>query len=178
MKENNSIVAIYSSHTSAEIAVKVLQESGFDMKELSIVGRDYHTDEHVVGYYNAGDRMKVWGKTGAFWGALWGFMFGPAFFWIPGIGPLLVAGPMISWIIAGLESAIAVGGMSVIGAGLCSIGIPKNSIIRYETEIKTGKFVLVANGSVDEIIKAKDILNATKPLVLEEHLVKTPAMSR
>ena len=38
MKENNSIVAIYSSHTSAEIAVKVLQESGFDMKELSIVG--------------------------------------------------------------------------------------------------------------------------------------------
>ena len=38
------------------------------MNQLSIVGRDYHTEEHVVGYYNAGDRMKYWGKLGAFWG--------------------------------------------------------------------------------------------------------------
>ena len=129
MNENNSVVAVYESHATAEVAIKELQRSGFDMKQLSIIGRDYHTDEHVVGYYNAGDRMKVWGKTGAFWGAIWGFLLGPAFFWIPGIGPLLVAGPMISWIIAGLESAITVGGMSAVGAGLCSIGIPKDSIV-------------------------------------------------
>jgi len=44
------------------------------MKKLSIVGRDYHTDEHVVGYYNTGDRMKVWGKTGAFWGGFGDFV--------------------------------------------------------------------------------------------------------
>jgi hypothetical protein len=94
MNKNNSIVAIYPSHTVAEAAIKELQQSGFDMKKLSIVGRDYHTDEHVVGYYNTGDRMKVWGKTGAFWGGLWGFLFGSAFFWIPGLGPLLVAGPL------------------------------------------------------------------------------------
>jgi len=47
--------------------VKELQRSGFDMKKMSIVGKDYHTDEHVVGYYNTGDRMKYWGKLGAFW---------------------------------------------------------------------------------------------------------------
>ena len=47
---NNSIVATYPSHTTAEAAVKELQRSGFDMKKLSIVGRDHHTDEHVVGY--------------------------------------------------------------------------------------------------------------------------------
>jgi hypothetical protein len=62
MSKNNSVVAIYPSHTAAEAAVKELQQSGFDMKKLSIVGRDYHTDEHVVGYYNNGDRMKRWGK--------------------------------------------------------------------------------------------------------------------
>ena len=50
MNKNNSIVAIYPSHTAAEAAVKELQQSGFDMKKLSIVGRDHHTDEHVVGY--------------------------------------------------------------------------------------------------------------------------------
>ena len=76
----------------AETAVKELQKSGFDMKKLSIIGRDYHTDEHVIGYYNAGDRMKYWGKLGAFWGGFWGLLFGSAFFLIPGVGPLLFAG--------------------------------------------------------------------------------------
>lgn len=75
MNKNNFVVAIYPSHTTAEAAIKELQQSGFDMKKLSIVGRDYHTDELVVGYYNTGDRMKAWGKTGAFWGGLWGFPY-------------------------------------------------------------------------------------------------------
>ncbi|MFI5374180.1 MAG: general stress protein, partial [Candidatus Rokuibacteriota bacterium] len=57
--ENTAVVGIYRSHTEAEKSVKELQRSGFDMKKLSIVGKDYHTEEHVVGYYNTGDRMKV-----------------------------------------------------------------------------------------------------------------------
>jgi len=169
MSKNNSIVAIYPSHTAAETAVKELQQSGFDMKKLSIVGRDYHTDEHVVGYYNTGDRVQAWGKTGAFWGGLWGLLFGSAFFWIPGLGPLLVAGPLVSWIVAALEGAILVGGLSAIGAGLYSLDIPKDSILRYETALKTGKFVLIAHGSKDDIAHAKEILDRTVPEILEHH---------
>ena len=169
MNKNNSIVAIYPSHTEAEAAVKELQQSGFDMKKLSIVGRDYHTDEHVVGYYNVGDRMKAWGKTGAFWGGIWGLLFGSAFFFIPGLGPLLMAGPLVSWIVGALEGAIVEGGLSAIGAGLYGMGIPKDSILRYETALKTGKFVLIAHGSVDDTTHAKEILNHTKPETLEHH---------
>ena len=169
MNRNNSIVAIYPSHTATEAAIKELQQSGFDMKKLSIVGRDYHTDEHVVGYYNAGDRMKVWSKTGAFWGGLWGFLFGSAFFWIPGLGPLLVAGPLVSWIIGALEGAVVVGGLSAIGAGLYSLGIPKDSILRDETSLKTGKFVLIAHGTMEETTHAKETLDRTKPETLEHH---------
>ena len=94
MSEINSVVAIYETHTQAEEAVKELQKSGFDMKKMSIVGKDYHTDEHVVGYYNTGDRMKYWGKMGAFWGGIWGLLFGAAFFFIPGIGPISVRPPV------------------------------------------------------------------------------------
>jgi hypothetical protein len=54
------------------------RKHGFDMKKLSIVGKDYHTEEHVVGFYNAGDRMKRWGKSGAFWGGFWGLLVGSA----------------------------------------------------------------------------------------------------
>ena len=169
MTKNNSIVAIFKSHIEAETAVKELQQSGFDMKKLSIVGRDYHTDEHVVGYYNAGDRMKYWGKLGAFWGGFWGLLFGSGFFLIPGIGPLLVAGPLVSWIVGALEGAVVVGGLSALGAGLYSMGIPKDSILRYETALKSGKYVVIAHGTAEDTARAREIIARTTPEALEEH---------
>lgn len=168
MSDKNSVIAIFHQHTQAEEAVKELQEDGFDMKRLSIVGKDYHTNENVVGYYNAGDRMKYWGKQGAFWGGLWGMLFGSAFFFIPGIGPLVVAGPLVSWIVGALEGAAIVGGLSALGAGLYSMGIPKDSILKYETAIKSGKYVLIFHGTPQETEKAKQILDGTK--TAETHL--------
>ena len=124
-----------------------------------------HTEEHVVGYYNAGDRMLYWGKQGAFWGGFWGGMwailFGSAYFLVPGIGPLLVAGPLVVWIVGVLEGAVVVGGVSALGAALASIGIPKNSIVQYETEVKNGKLLLVAHGTAEEVERAQDLLQQT-----------------
>src|SRR5208283_4150317 len=111
MSDKNSVVAIFESHDRAEDAIRELQKSGFDMKKLSIVGKDFHTEEHVVGYYTAGDRMKYWGKMGACWGGFWGLLFGSAFFWVPGIGPLLVAGPLAMCIVGGLEGDVMTGGL-------------------------------------------------------------------
>lgn len=162
MISTNSVVAIYDTHDQAEHAIKELQEAGVDMKSLSIAARNTHTDEHVVGYYNAGDRMKYWGKVGAFWGGFWGLLFGSAAFAIPGLGPILVAGPLVAWIIAGLEGAAVVGGVSAVGAGLVSIGIPKDSVLKYDVALKTDKFVLVVHGSAEAVNKAKDIIAGTE----------------
>ncbi len=169
MTQNNIAVAIYGSHTEAEAAIIELQQSGFDMKKLSIVGKNYHTDEHVVGYYNAGDRMMAWGKTGAFWGGIWGWLFGSAFFFIPGIGPLLFAGPIIGMLIGALEGAAIVGGMSALGAALASLGIPENSILQYETALKTDKFVVIAHGTAAEVNQARDVISRTSPESVVEH---------
>jgi len=161
MSKGNVGIALFNTHGEVENAVKELQKSGFDMKKLSIVGKDYHTEEQVVGYYHTGDRMKHWGKLGAFWGGLWGILFGAGFFLVPGIGPLVVAGPLVSAIVGALEGAVAVGGLTALGAGLYSIGVPKDSIITYESSIKADKFLLVIHGSGDELAKAKDILKST-----------------
>ncbi len=169
MTDTNAVIAVYDTHTEADNAVRELQRSGFDMKKLSVVGKDFHTDEQVVGYYNAGDRMKYWGKTGAFWGGLWGLLFGAAFFWVPGVGPLLVAGPLAAWIVGSLEGAAVVGGLSALGAGLYSIGIPKNSVLKYETDVKADKFLLLAHGTAAETANAKNILNTTGPAELNQH---------
>jgi uncharacterized membrane protein len=169
MSTLNSVVAIYETHVQAEEAVKELQEAGIDMKSLSIAAKNTHTDEHVVGYYNAGDRMKYWGKIGAFWGGFWGLLFGSALFAIPGVGPLLVAGPLVSWIIAGLEGAVVVGGVSAVGAGLVSIGIPKDSVIEYDTALKSDKFLLIVHGTPDAVEKAKDIIAGTRHISYSVH---------
>src|SRR5271157_6565269 len=128
----SSVVAVYPQHSDAENAINLLKKGNFNIKKLAIVGQGYHTEDQVIGYYTTGDRMKYWGKTGAFWGGLWGLLLGSAFFAIPGIGPILVAGPLVAWMAGALEGAVVVGGLSAIGAGLYSMGIPKDSIVRYE----------------------------------------------
>src|ERR1700678_1651753 len=158
----NAVIATFDSHLQAEAGVKELQKSGFDMKKLSIIGKDYHTEEDVVGYYNTGERMKYWGKLGAFWGGFWGMLFGSAFFWLPGIGTVLVAGPLGVWIVGALESAAVMGGLSALGAAMFSIGIPENSVLKYETAVKNGKLLLVAHGTPEEVESAKDILDQTE----------------
>jgi hypothetical protein len=173
MLDKNSVVAIFDHHTQAEAAVKSLQKAGFDMKDLSIVGKGYHTEENVVGYYNAGDRMLYWGELGAFWGGFWSLLFGSAFFMIPGIGPLLVAGPMAVWIIGALESAVFVGGISALGAAMASIGIPENSILQYETSIKAGKFMMVVNGTTEEVTRAKAIFGSSGASKTQSHMADT-----
>ena len=162
MFKTSSVVAVYKSHDQAEEAIRELQKDGFDMKHLSIIGKDVHTEEHVVGYYTTGDRMLYWGKLGAFWGGFWGLLLGSAFFWVPGIGPLLVAGPLGMWIIGALEGAVVTGSLTALGAGLYSIGIPKHSVLQYETEVKNGKLLLVAHGTADEVERARDILHQTR----------------
>ena len=166
MSDLNAVVAVYDTHVEAEEAVKKLERAGIDMHGLSIVGKGTHTDEQAVGYYNTGDRVMHWGKTGAFWGGLWGMLFGSAFFVIPGLGPLLVAGPLVAWIVGALEGAVVMGGLSAVGAGLVSIGIPKDSVVQYELAIKTDKYLLLVHDTAANVAKAREIMGASLPIHL------------
>jgi hypothetical protein len=165
----NSTVAIYNTHTEAETAVHELHTAGIDLKLLSIVGKDYRTDDHVVGYYNTGERLKYWGKLGAFWGGIWGLLTGEAFFWMPGVGPILVGGPLVSSIVGALEDSTAYGGLSTLGAALYDMGIPKHSVINYEAALKANKFILIVDGTVDEAFQATKVLRTTQAIELVAH---------
>jgi uncharacterized membrane protein len=163
---NSNCVAVFARHEDAEDAILELQRRGFDMKKLSIVGRDYHTEEHAVGFYNPGDHVKYWGKLGAFWGTVFGILFAPAFFWIPGVGPILTGG-IIGSILMGTVEGAAVGaaiggGSGALAAALTSLGIPKDSVIRYQADIKANKFLLIVNGTAAEAEQARAILTGVK----------------
>ena len=147
MEKTDTVIAVFSDHNSAEAAVKKLTAAGFEMKNLSVVGKGYQTDEKVVGFYNAGDRIKFWGTRGAFWGGLWGMFFGGLFLTIPVVGHVVVLGYLASMAVSGIENAVVVGGLSALGAALYSIGVPKDSVIQYETAVKADSFLVMAHGT-------------------------------
>lgn len=171
------VVAVYATHVEAENGVKELQKCGSNMKQCSIVGRGLHSEEEVVGFYNVGERMKLWGKQGAFWGGIWGCLVGAGYFWIPGVGTVLAGGALVSSIIGALEGAAVVGTLNALGAGLYSVGIPRNSVLEYETAVKTSKFLVIFHGTAGEIAKAKEILDSTQQetVAVLENVLETEA---
>jgi hypothetical protein len=173
LDKNSSAVGLFNSHEDAENAVKELQKCGYDMKKLSVVGKDYHTEENVVGYYNIGDRMATWGRFGLFWGWIWGLLFGSAFLMVPGIGAVIVGGPLVAYLISAVEMAVVTGGLTALGGALASIGIPKDSVVRYETALKADKFILIVHGTFLEVEKAKDILMQSNAEEAAVHEVST-----
>lgn len=139
------------------------------MRRLSIVGRDVHTEEHALGFYTSGDRMKFWGGRGAIWGTLYGILFGGAFFLLPAVGPLVVMGPLVGWLVAALEGAALGGATGVLAAALASVGIDDESVVKYEVEIKAGNFLVLAHGTNDMIKHARFVLGTTDTAQLTTH---------
>ena len=162
-------VAVYDRHTDAEAAVKTLQRGGFDMKKISIVARDYESEERVIGFLNAGDRAKIFGKLGALWGALLGVLFGSALLFIPVLGHIVILGPLASVIFEGVAGAAVGGGVSALVGALSALGVPKDSILRYELALKANHFLLLIHGTEDEIKLARDILKASGASSFDHH---------
>ncbi len=176
MTDNNAVIAVFTDHQAAEAAVKELAGAGIDMKHLSVVGKGYHTEESVVGFYNTGDRMQFWGKRGAFWGGLWGWLFGGVFMFIPVVGHVVVLGYLASMVVAAVEGAVVVGGLSALGAALYGSGIPKDSVIAYETAIKADGFLVTAHGPAEEMARAKAILGTLGAARVDLHVSATGAV--
>ncbi len=62
------------------------------------------------------------------------------------------------------------GGLTAVGMGLLSIGIPKDNVLKYESALKADKFILLAHGTAVEVAKARDIMRTTHPTELALHV--------
>jgi hypothetical protein len=175
MKTSSAIVAIYADHAAADAAIKKLSAADFSLEDLSVVGKGFHTDEQVVGFYNMGDRIKFWGTRGAFWGGLWGLFLGGLFVTAPATGPVILLGYLAATAINAVESAALVGGLSALGAALVGLGVPKNSVVKYENQVKADGFLVMVHGDATETARAKALLSTTHHRHIAEHHGLTPA---
>ncbi len=166
MKTEDLPIYVFDTHLEAEAAIKKLNNANFDVKKLSLIGKGYHSEEKPMGFYTVGDRIKAWGGMGAFWGGVWGLLMAPAVFFLPGLGLMAFAGPVVAMLVGALEDAVVVGGVSALGAALMQIGVPKDKIIKYETALKVDKYVLMVHGSAQEQEHARSVLEQTKSLAM------------
>jgi hypothetical protein len=169
-KSEGAVIGVFETHIQAELAIRSLESSGFPMRRLSIIGKGYRMEEKPTGFYSLGDRVKTWGSVGLFWGSLWGLLFGAAFVWIPGLGPIAAAGPFVHLLVSAVEGAVVVGGMSALGAALVGLGLPRKDVIKYERQIRADRYLIIAHGSPDEVTRARELMEqqqATETKVVE-----------
>jgi hypothetical protein len=162
MNNDESLLCVSNTHAQADEAVAALIRAGIDVKSLSLIGKGYHREEHPIGFYTSGDRIKAWAGTGAgtgaFWGGVLGLLNAPAIFVLPGLGLITMAGPIVAALFGALEGAVLLGGASALGAALTRIGVPEKTVIRYEMALNADHYVLIMHGEAREVAKARSVL--------------------
>jgi uncharacterized membrane protein len=169
MSYESSIVVVYSHLDEAEESVKKLGESGFPIQHVSIIAKDLGTEKKVHGFVTSCDVAKSSAKTGAWVGGIFGALVGAAFLWVPGVGPLIVAGSLSAALLGGLEGAAAGAAFSGMLGWLATLGISKQHILKYEESVRAGKYLVIAHGAPDDVAKAERILKGTKMDAADRH---------
>jgi hypothetical protein len=158
--KNTGVFGIYKSPELAERAVDTLIAAGFSSADISVLLPDSRSTKEFAHEKNtkAPEGTTTGATAGGIVGGSLGVLAGIGALAIPGVGPLIAAGPIMAGL-AGLGVGGAVGGL--VGA-LVGMGIPEYEAKRYEGHVKDGGTLLSVHcDTSDEISRAKDMLKAT-----------------
>ncbi|HXS37290.1 MAG TPA: general stress protein [Flavipsychrobacter sp.] len=152
-----STIGVYDTHEKALEAIKKLKDNGFPVKQLSLIGKT--ETEAVDEQMNVmpKEEINITGVTaGTAIGATLGILTGVGLFAIPGLGFLFGAGALVG-AIAGFDFGLIGGGIASV---LTTVGVKNEAVKKYQKEIEEGKFLVVAQGSDEEVKHANEVLNA------------------
>lgn len=159
-----TVVGIFRSENEAERAVSALRENGFKDQEISIVAKDRGNNRNRSTEGNTTmreDGISDGMASGAAWGGLAGLALGAGALAIPGLGPIVAAGP-----IAAALTGAATGGLA---GGLIDWGIPEESGRQLQEEVKQGKILALLRCGDDKVNKAANILRENGARNVETH---------
>jgi hypothetical protein len=157
-----AVIATYPDHAPAEDAVRRLQTEGIPMQDLSIVGKDFRAVEQPLGFVTTGTVAKDGARVGAWTGGIFGLLVGAAFLILPGLGPVVIAGPLAAALLGGFEGALAGAAFGGLTGALVGLGVSRDKAIRYESQVKAGKFLVTLRGDEQHVERAKSLFTAGK----------------
>ncbi|HEY9608584.1 general stress protein [Allocoleopsis sp.] len=156
-------VGIFSNRRDAEDALTELRDAGFDMNKFSVIVKNADANDRIGGA-EVSDRKeeqmegatKTGATTGAVTGGLIGLIGGLSLLAIPGVGPVAEAGVVLANTILG--SAIGAAGGAIVGA-LIGWGVPEERAKYYDDRVSQGDYLIVLEGTAEEILRAEAILD-------------------
>src|SRR5690349_21966689 len=158
--KNTAVFGIYRDRATVEDAVDMLRQAGFRHTDISVLfpynegTKDFAAEKNT----KAPEGTATGAGTGAVIGGTLGWLAGIGALAIPGVGPLIAAGPIVA-ALTGVGVGGAIGGIS---GALIGMGIPEYEAKRYEGRVKEGGVLLsVHSDNSDWTRKAKDILERT-----------------
>ena len=169
----DAVVGVYDSMKDAEAAVRALLEQGVPADQVSIVGQDLHSETEVHGFVRTGDVAKTGAKTGAWVGGLFGVLTGAAVLFVPGVGALIVLGPLAAGALAAAEGAAAGGGLgAVLGHFIAKKHVPK-----FSRHLDAGKYLVLRHQP--QASDAQMFQQHTTPIEVEHHedLITAPGLA-
>ena len=167
---DQSVIGVYETMSKAEEAIGALNRGGFPITQISITAQNLESEKEIHGFITTGDVAKSGAGTGAWVGGLFGLLAGAAFVWVPGFGPLIVAGSLAAMLIGGAEGVVVgTAGGGLLG-GLIGWGVSKQHILKYEEHLKSGKYLVIAHGSTEEVARAQNILQSTGATEMTHHV--------
>jgi hypothetical protein len=153
----HATIGIYDNHELAVEAVQQLKDSGYPVTQLSIMGKtetEVVTDENM--HMIEKNPIKVAGVgTGTVIGTALGILTGVGVFAIPGLGFLYGAGAVVG-AVAGFDFGLIGGG---IASFLATLGVKDENAKKYHEALEKGKFIVIADGSKEDVERARDILH-------------------
>ncbi|HXV43182.1 MAG TPA: hypothetical protein VEC96_08970 [Anaerolineae bacterium] len=168
-----TIVALYDDFAAAQRATQELVANGFDRSNISLVVNDvageysrYVNDPDAIPVTAAADATAAGAGTGAVIGGIGGLLVGLGALAIPGIGPIVAAGPLVS-ALAGAGIGAVAGGL--VGA-LTNLGVPETEAGYYAEGVRRGGALVTAQVPDEKVDGAMDILDRHHPVDLEERV--------
>jgi hypothetical protein len=162
---DSTVVAVFESLDEATEAIKRLGDEGFPVDRISIVGQGLESEVRVHGFVTTGDVAKSGARFGAVFGGLFGLLAGAAFLAIPGVGPLIILGPLAGAVVGAAEGAAATG---IVGAVL-GYFLEKDRIPKYSQHLKAGRYLVLVHGSQEEAARAQEILRSAGSSEVSQH---------
>jgi hypothetical protein len=162
-------VAAFTEIAGAEDTVSKLIDGGVSAEKISVLAKDMQCEKQVHGFVTSCDVAKKTATGSAWFGGLFGVLAGAAFIWVPGAGPLVVAGSLTSTLLGGVEGAVAAAAAGGVLGWLSALGIEKKHILKFEDHLKAGRYLVVVTGSVEDLGTADSILSETENAGLHLH---------
>lgn len=164
-----TIVAVYDTHEEARDATEALHKEGFNQEEVSLVASDtkreyYKDDDFIEDPETAGERAGSWAIKGGLWGGVAGLVAGLVGMSLPGVGPVVVAGPLGAMLGGALTGAL-VGGLL---GGLTSLGIPEEEAHVYAESLRRGSTLVSVTIAEERVDHATTVMEKFNPVDIDE----------